>query len=184
MSDDYPRLSATEIERQHLAAMSAEWTCEYGVARAEGCRDFACGGDGYVERAHLTSEERRRLLLAHRDGVLAPGDAVLIEAERIAADRACAQDDHDRVWQAGREAGWRDALIALAEHRGAFFDELDRHIADSLRRDQEYVEAHDAAVLRSAADNLELIASTNGLFFKGFVLDWLRGHAGISSGSN
>lgn len=65
---------------------------------------------------------------------------------------ACEQDDHDSVWQAGREAGYRDALIALAEHGGQFIEALDRDIADSLKRDREYVAAHDAAVLRERND--------------------------------
>jgi hypothetical protein len=72
-----------------------------------------------------------------------------------AATTPCSQDDHDRVFRAGREAGYRDALIALAERRGQFFDELDRDIADALRRDAEYVTAHDAAVLKAAADAVQ-----------------------------
>lgn len=79
-----------------------------------------------------------------------PGRCVVAEQsaefDRIAE---CASSDHDPVWLAGREAGFRDALIALAERRGEFFDELDRNIADSLRREREYVVAHDAAVQRS-----------------------------------
>lgn len=85
-------------------------------------------------------------------------DAPPVQAEAVAA---CAKDDHDAVWQAGREAGYRDALIALADHSGQFLDDLDRAIADALRKDQQYVAAHDAAVLRSAATLLDLEAEEN-----------------------
>lgn len=78
----------------------------------------------------------------------------------------CEQDDHERVFQAGREAGHRDALIALAENQGQFFDELDRNIADALRSDLEYVRAHNVATLREAAPLIRRALNDPGSFVK------------------
>lgn len=75
----------------------------------------------------------------------------------------CEQDDHDRVWQMGREAGFRDALIALAERGGKMLDALDRDITDALRRDAEYREAHDEDVRNAVLLPIENYASRCGV---------------------
>lgn len=52
------------------------------------------------ERVALSEDERSQILLAYRDGVLAPGEAVLIEVERILAGRlAPVEQERDELQQ-------------------------------------------------------------------------------------
>lgn len=115
------------------------------------------------ERARVETEryeyvtEAERVLLAERVfGGAEPSHLMLRALEDILRARIThvAHESQETVWHAGREAGFRDALIALAERRGLFFDSLESDIADSLRRDTEYVEEQTRLSRREALADL------------------------------
>jgi hypothetical protein len=75
----------------------------------------------------------------------------------------------------GCRCGWRWDHVELGARLGPrLIEAYNAHVAAALLP---VVTQAQAEALRSAADGLDRIASTQGVFFKGFVLEWLRARA-------